>query len=608
MALTGTNKGAAGTKASTATTLVFSPLNNCAAGSLVLLALACDNARSGGLSFLVFTVSDNAGGGTNVWPLIRSALYDPAGTNAGVVGGIFARPTTAPALTVTDSITVTWDTAVTAKAWTLTEIVGSFGVPTVVSSNTAGAGVYNAASPPSISIGTVVDANLVLAAAFSENTTSSTSAPWVGDADIISGSWSTIQTIWSGAATTNDVGIGTQYKVVTGTGTQTFNPTIAAGGTPDCVFAWVVVNEVATNRVAVSHAWLELPGPFMASAQAVGSAGLLTPISSVVLTGVAAVGEIENSFFGGAGQAQVAWAELELPVFAGGSVALTQSAAVGDIGDLTPLSGFTGAYVAWAQLTLPPSNDILLTGVAAAGAAGALLALKDVVIVELTGVAALGEAGDLLEFKSVALTQKAAIGRIGELGPVDINYGYIGQLTPMQSVVLTQAAGIGKAGTMDIVGNPDSQAQLGGKAAPGVIGQLTPLQSLTLSGRQALGRAGAVGVAFDYTAALTGVAAVGSAGILSESFDNPAYVFLGGVAGIGAAGALAPSGGVTLTGVAAAGVAGAFDFKGVMLIGVKATGSAGRFVLVGDVWTPKPPAGGIWEPVPGTGEDIWVPA
>lgn len=230
MALTGTDRGA-GTNNTSALTFTFSPASNFTAGAMAVLCVACDNNDSSGAAHSTFTVTDTLG---NTWTRRSSPIYDPGAAAAGVEGAIFTTPMNGGTLTTGTVITVTFDAANTAECWTLMEVVGSVGTPTF---KAQGVGTGSATASPTVTTSSRPSGQMVIGAIFNEHGTAQTPT---GDSDTTNGSWSTMQTAEIGT-TAAGITIISQRKVVTATGTQTYNPTL--GVSSDVIAAWIAIGE-----------------------------------------------------------------------------------------------------------------------------------------------------------------------------------------------------------------------------------------------------------------------------------------------------------------------------------------------------------------------------
>lgn len=222
MALVGSNIGTGGNTTS-ATTIAIVPPSNFSSNTLAVLALAYDNAGNQGAD-PYSSITDNAG---NTWTSRTNGLNDPGAASAGSTLRIFT--SLVSNLLSTNTITVTFNTATTAKSWTLTQF----------SSNTSGltADFLSAGTPttgstttPSSNAQSVSSGNAIFGAMANEG-----NATVTADSDTTNGSWSTQQTQNNGTGTTG-MQVASQYKIVNATGNQTYNLTLSAAGD------WVVCN------------------------------------------------------------------------------------------------------------------------------------------------------------------------------------------------------------------------------------------------------------------------------------------------------------------------------------------------------------------------------
>lgn len=235
MALTGTDRGTVAVSDSTGaagTPWVIAVPQNFTAGAMAILCIATDNAQSGGVAFTSLTVTDSKG---NTWTRRVSPLYDPAGTSAGVEGSIWTTPQDGGTLTTSDTITVTFSTAPTAKTAILHEVTASNGNVPVYKTGNVNTGAATGA--PTVTTSSIPNTHLVIGCGHAENTDS-----WAGDGDTTNGTWSTHQHTGVGT-TTSAISITSQRKVVSATATQTYNPTRTSS---DCILSWIEIGESIT--------------------------------------------------------------------------------------------------------------------------------------------------------------------------------------------------------------------------------------------------------------------------------------------------------------------------------------------------------------------------
>ncbi len=239
MALTGTNRGAGG-NATSSTSWAISPTTNFTANSLAILAIVYDNsgaqgADSGnqGTSF-----TDSVG---NTWSSQSFSLNDPGAANAGSILAIYT--SNISTLTTTNSINLTFSVTVPAKAYTLTEVTTSTSGATIrpfPSGTTVGSSstTTSVATPTITTTDPPLTGELLFAVVGREANGTRT-----GDADTTNGTWSTAQSAGFGT-TTSGQEIISQFKVVTATGAQTYNPTFG-GAAADGNIGYVRIEEVA---------------------------------------------------------------------------------------------------------------------------------------------------------------------------------------------------------------------------------------------------------------------------------------------------------------------------------------------------------------------------
>lgn len=228
MALSGTNRGTGGNTTS-AINIAITPASNFTAGSMAVLALAYDNAGTQGADPFS-SITDSVG---NTWTSRQNALNDPGAANAGSTLRIFT--SNISTLTTANSITVTFTTNTGAKAWSLTEITTGDLTATYPSYSTGGV-TTGSNTTPTITSGSIISGNVIFGAMGSEG-----NATVTADSDTTNGTWSTQQTVAQGTGT-GGIEVASQYKVTTGTGTQTYNLTLSATG--DWCIGWIEITEL----------------------------------------------------------------------------------------------------------------------------------------------------------------------------------------------------------------------------------------------------------------------------------------------------------------------------------------------------------------------------
>lgn len=233
MALDATDRGT-GSNTTASTTVQISPASDYNTGSMAILALAYDNSGGGGADPFS-SITDNVG---NTWTSRQNSLRDPGAASAGCVLRIFTcNPTSA--LLASTIITVTFTVNTTAKSWTLSEVIPAAGSNAeYVTGNVAN----GASTTPTINTTSITNGNLVFGATSIENTSVITAE----DSDTTNGSWVTQQTINAGTGTTG-IQVSSQYKIVTATGTQTYNLTISTSS--DWANGWIEIKETAVDTL-----------------------------------------------------------------------------------------------------------------------------------------------------------------------------------------------------------------------------------------------------------------------------------------------------------------------------------------------------------------------
>lgn len=234
MALTGTDRGTGGNNTG-AVSITITPTSNFSAGSFGVLCMAYDNTGGGGAD-PYSSISDSVG---NTWTSRQNGLQDPGAAAAGITLRIFTSDMSVSKLTTANNITVSFGAvSVVAKSWTLhewtTDAIGGF-VEYVGGAMGAGAATSN----PTITTTSIPSGNAVVGAGAAE----ASSGAWTGDADTTNGNWSAQQTAGFGTTTSGAV-VTSQRKVVTGTATQTYNPTIAA---VDRIIGWIELKETVAS-------------------------------------------------------------------------------------------------------------------------------------------------------------------------------------------------------------------------------------------------------------------------------------------------------------------------------------------------------------------------
>lgn len=229
MAITANDRGS-GNNNVTNQSWTITPASNCTYQAMLVLCVAYDNSHSGG-SDPFSSLNDSKG---NLWTTRRTALYDPGAASAGVSMRIFT--TSQDNQPLTTSNTITFNTSgdnTTAKAWTLIEVIPDPGM--IIQFVTSGVNTGAGTGSPTVTTGSITSGDIVVACGGAESDDT-----WVADGDTSNGNWSTHQHNVAGTGATG-MSITSQYKIVTGTATQTYNPTLTSA---DCILAWIQLTQV----------------------------------------------------------------------------------------------------------------------------------------------------------------------------------------------------------------------------------------------------------------------------------------------------------------------------------------------------------------------------
>jgi hypothetical protein len=211
MALSVTNVGghAESTAVATAT---YAPQANIPAGSLGVLLVAFSNSGGGGASCSpVASFTDSAG---NTWTRRDTANYDPGTVNNGATNAVY---TGAIQTQVSTSGNIPYGSSTAAvSTCRLYYVTGAAGA----AYNNAGSGTGATNTTPSVTTASITNGNAVFG--FANYRLDSNPTAW--DTDTSNGSWDA----GSRTGASQPRSCSAQYKIVTGTATQTFNLTIAS--------------------------------------------------------------------------------------------------------------------------------------------------------------------------------------------------------------------------------------------------------------------------------------------------------------------------------------------------------------------------------------------
>lgn len=224
MAITGTSRGASiGT--TSGSNKLFSPSSNFGSGSYGIFCLGIDGAGTP-------TVTDSHG---NTWDVLISRAETVSSDHTSI---IYLSDLSAGVLTTGSVVTVNGVGSSSSSVGAFHQIDTSAYPLSYVTGNS---GVARTSGDISITTSSIPTGDLVVASYLKQSSTSITP-----DGDSTNGSWSTHMTV--NDSTGDSIDITTQRKIVTGTGTQTYNPT-GFGSTGSRIIIWVQLTELAPSEI-----------------------------------------------------------------------------------------------------------------------------------------------------------------------------------------------------------------------------------------------------------------------------------------------------------------------------------------------------------------------
>ena len=229
MALTISQAGSNNSTTSTAT-LVVTLTQSVSVGDMLVVCIAADNQGSAGAAS-ISSVTDSK---SHTYTSRASQNNDPGAANAGATVAIFVAPITT-AMTTSDTVTINFSPNTTSKAAVIWEVVaGATEFPKYLSNG----GTTGSTANPSLASTSISSGDAVIYALAAES-----NATLTGDSDTTNGSWSTLYTTAGNTGTSaTSMTVGSQYKVTTGTGTQTWNTTLTSS---DWGISYIVVDPAA---------------------------------------------------------------------------------------------------------------------------------------------------------------------------------------------------------------------------------------------------------------------------------------------------------------------------------------------------------------------------
>lgn len=218
-----------------ATSVTVTPGSDSAAGSMGIVAIALDNAGSGGNTTICAASSTDSV--NNIWTRRLDVLFDNGPAAGGVEICIYTAQLTT-AFTTSNNVVISFSSvSVTAKAWTLWEAVPTSSAYMMQFLSAAG-GTGATTGAPSVTTVSITSGNVVIGLAGLEAADS-----WTGDGDTTNGSWSTHQHNGFGTGGTG-MSVTAQSKVVTATATQSYDPTCTSA---DTMIGYAVLTEIPSG-------------------------------------------------------------------------------------------------------------------------------------------------------------------------------------------------------------------------------------------------------------------------------------------------------------------------------------------------------------------------
>jgi len=229
-------RGPSTTDATTTVTFEF-PI---ASGSLAVLCLGGDNANTTGPGAAGNFPSSLTDSRSNTWTRQVNDVQDPGAANAGAEVAIYTS-VLSTGIQLADTVGITYvNASVVAKCVTVFEFSDA------TAHNASGSGGAASTSTPSVTTSSITNGHYVIGFLAAEGNTSFTTM--TDDSDTSNGSWSTGVQCYSGTSNTPGATVFltlAQYKKVTATGTQTYNPGFT--GTSDLVLAWSDLTSAAAS-------------------------------------------------------------------------------------------------------------------------------------------------------------------------------------------------------------------------------------------------------------------------------------------------------------------------------------------------------------------------
>lgn len=245
MAITAT-LGAAASSSAAATSFGFQVGIAASAGDVLVIVLSQDNGGSSGVQSLTAPTLINSTTGKGTVTSRRQQNWDPGAADAGITQGIYELLLTAP-VEATDWIQCNSSASDRMSACVIrVQPDPGFALAFSATGGTTGA---STAAPTHTTAANVTSGDIIIA-----GYSGATNATVTLDSDTSNGSWSAQLTSKSDSGTLGtSTTVAAQYKVVTGTATQTYNPT--TGAAADCVVGYVTYTQATTARAVTAWRW-----------------------------------------------------------------------------------------------------------------------------------------------------------------------------------------------------------------------------------------------------------------------------------------------------------------------------------------------------------------
>jgi len=235
MALTLSQAGSGNSTTSSAT-LAVTLTQSVAVGDVVIVCIASDNNGTNGADS-VTSVTDSQ---SHTYTVRAGQNNDPGAAAAGASVNIYTTTVTT-AMTTSDVVTANFSPNTASKAMVIWEVAPGAGETPTYTSN---GGSTNNGTNPALTSSSITSGDAVIYALAAE-----TAATLTGDSDTTRGSWSTLHSSVANTGTNGtSMTVGSQYKVVTGTGTQAWGTTLS---TSDWGISYIVLHPaVVVSRTA----------------------------------------------------------------------------------------------------------------------------------------------------------------------------------------------------------------------------------------------------------------------------------------------------------------------------------------------------------------------